>query len=179
VAGRLDKRGKSGAVISEYSRDSLTDREFLLGAKSCSDQNPGITGQLVLSFAQNSLRHLSETQWAALAALRSIGFRFAVQDITDLDMDFARLADAGFAFAKLDADVFLEGLRAPHGIIPASDICRYFASLGLILIVGRIDDESERARLFGFGVHFGQGQLFGGARPMKVDSIARTEHRAA
>lgn len=179
VAGRLDKRGKVGSVISEYSRDSLTDREFLLGAKACRDQNPALTGQLVLSFAQEGVRHLSDTQWAALAALKSIGFRFGVQDITDLDMDFARLAEAGFAFAKLDADVFLEGLRAPHGFIPASDICRYFASLGVALVVGRIDDESERARLFGFGVVFGQGHLFGGARPMKVDALAETEHRAA
>jgi cyclic-di-GMP phosphodiesterase TipF (flagellum assembly factor) len=179
VAGRLDKRGKTGAVLSEYCRDSLTDREFLLGAKSCSDRHPGITGQLVLSFSQNSMRNLNETQWAALAALKSIGFRFAVQDIADLDMDFGRLAEAGFAFAKLDADVFLEGLRSQHGIVPANDISRYFASLGLALIVGRIDDENERARLFGFGVQLGQGQLFGGARPTKVDSIARTEHRAA
>jgi cyclic-di-GMP phosphodiesterase TipF (flagellum assembly factor) len=179
VAGRLDKRGKTGVVLSEYSRESLTDREFLLSAKACSDQYPGITGQLVLSFSQNSLRSLNETQWAALAALKSIGFRFAVQDIADLDMDFGPLAAVGFAFAKLDADVFLEGLRSQQGIVPANDISRYFANLGLTLIVGRIDDESERARLFGFGAHFGQGQLFGGARPMKVDSIARTEHRAA
>ena len=179
VARRIDQRGKGGSVFSEFSRDSLTDREFLLGAKAQSDANANFAGQLILSFSQSAVRHLSDTQWAALGALRTLGFRFAVQDVTDLDMDFARLAREGFTFVKLDADVFLEGLRAAHGIIPASDICRYLAGAGLTLIVGRVDDESERARLFGFGVMFGQGQLFGGARPMKVDALARTQNAAA
>ncbi len=63
----------------------------------------------------------------------------------------------GFEFVKLDAEVFLEGLRAPTGRVPAADICRYLSEFGLTLIVGRIEDDWLLARILGFGVLLGQG----------------------
>jgi cyclic-di-GMP phosphodiesterase TipF (flagellum assembly factor) len=40
---------------------------------------------------------------------------------------------------------------------------------GLTLVVEHIDDQDKLARVFGFGVLLGQGQLFGGARPVRAD----------
>ena len=65
------------------------------------------------------------------ATWRPLGFRFALEEVTDLDMDFAGLKDMGFAFVKLDAPVFLDGLPAAGGRMPASDICRHLADFGL------------------------------------------------
>ncbi len=178
VAQRLDERGKSGAVFSEFSGEALTDSNFVTGAAdSCRDRE-AFAGQLVLTFAQSAIRMLSDAQWRSLYELRSMGFRFALAGVTDLDMDFERLAEAGFAFVKLDADVFLDGLHSPHGTVPSSDICGYLAQLGFTLIAGRIDSEHERARLYGFGVLFGQGELFGGPRPMKADALAGSRRAA-
>jgi cyclic-di-GMP phosphodiesterase TipF (flagellum assembly factor) len=105
----------------------------------------------------------------ALAGLSAAGFRFALEEVTDLDMDFATLACMGFGFIKLAAPVFLEGLPVPGGRIPASDICRYLADFGLTLIVGRIEDDWLLARILGFGVLFGKGTLFGGPKLVKGD----------
>jgi cyclic-di-GMP phosphodiesterase TipF (flagellum assembly factor) len=173
VARRLSERGKTGSVFSEYSGEALTDGAFLEGAA----QDP--VGQLVLTFAQADVRNLSGAQWKGLAELKALGFRFALSEVTDLDMDFERLAAAGFDFVKLDAAVFLEGLKGPHGTVPSCDICGYLARMGFTLVANRIDSEYERSRLFGFGVLFGQGQLFGGARPMKADALAGAKHAAA
>ncbi len=46
-------------------------------------------------------------------------------------------------------------------------------------IVGEIADETELARVFGFGVIYGQGQLFGGPRPMKAEAVSAASHAAA
>jgi cyclic-di-GMP phosphodiesterase, flagellum assembly factor TipF len=108
-----------------------------------------------------------------------LGFRFALEDVSDLDMDFEALTAAGFAFAKFDARIFLEGLPAQGGLIPAADLCRYLAHLGLTLIVGRIDDEAQLAKVLGFGALFGQGTLFGAPRPVKAEVLRRAQGVAA
>ena len=87
-------------------------------------------------------------------------------------MDFEALGRHGFAFVKLPARAFLEGLPLASGSVSASDICRHLAGSGMTLVAEAIDDEALRARVFGFGVVFGQGQLFGGARAINLDAAA-------
>jgi cyclic-di-GMP phosphodiesterase TipF (flagellum assembly factor) len=83
-------------------------------------------------------------------------------------MDFGRLKALGFEFVKLDAQVFLDGMQAPGGCIPAADICRYLSEFGLSLIVGAIEDDWLLAKIMGFGVLLGKGTLFGGPRLIKA-----------
>ena len=137
-------------------------------------EEPAIGGNmsLVLSFAQSEMRTLTPAHTQALAALSTVGFRFALEEVTDLDMDFAALKEMGFAFVELDAPVFLDGLPAAGGRVPASDICRHLADFGLTLIVGRIEDDWLLARILGFGVLFGKGALFGAPRLVKDEVVA-------
>ena len=113
------------------------------------------------------------------AALAAAGFRFALEEVTDLDMDFGALKAMGFEFVELDAPVFLEGLPAAGGRIPASDICRHLSDFGLTLIVGRIEDDWLLARILGFGVLFGKGTLFGGPSLVKAEVVASRAPDAA
>ncbi len=133
----------------------------------------------MLSFTQADVRGFAAAEWDSLADMRALGFRFALSDITDLDMDFEALAEQGFAFVKLDADVFLKGLPTANGTIPSSDVCRHLAKLGLTLVVEHIDNEDKLARIFGFGVLLGQGQLFGGPRPVRSDVVSASGTVAA
>lgn len=176
VARRLDERGKAGSVFSTLSAESLSTDRFLADFADTYHAHERAAGQLVLTFSQADVRGFGTQEWATLADMRELGFRFALRAVTDLDMDFDALREAGFTFTKLDASVFLEGLPAPGGRVPASDICRHLAALGMSLIVEHIDDEAALARIFGFGVLLGQGQLFGGPRIVKAElaGIART-----
>lgn len=171
VARRLEERGKGGSVFSAFSGESVADEHFLGELAETLHQRAALASQLVLSFTQSDVRGFSTPEWDSLADMRALGFRFAITHLTDLDMDFEALAEQGFVFAKLDAAVFLDGLRAPSGHLPASDVCRHLARHGLTLVVERIDDEQQLARVFGFGVLLGQGQLFGGARSVKADVV--------
>jgi cyclic-di-GMP phosphodiesterase, flagellum assembly factor TipF len=170
VAGRLGRRGREGAVLATMAGDSLTDQAFLDAAAS--GPGNGATMGLVLCFAQGDVRTFTPGHVRALGDLAAMGFRFALEDVTDLDMDFAALKEMGFAFVELDAPVFLDGLPAAAGRVPASDLCRHLADFGLSLIVGRIEDDWLLARILGFGVLFGKGTLFGGPRLVKDEVVA-------
>ncbi|WP_072392619.1 EAL domain-containing protein [Hyphomicrobium sp. CS1GBMeth3] len=171
VARRLEERGKGGSVFSAFSGESVADEHFLGELAETLHQRAQLASQLVLSFTQSDVRGFSTPEWDSLADMRALGFRFAITHLTDLDMDFEALAEQGFVFAKLDAAVFLDGLRAPSGFLPSSDVCRHLARHGLTLVVERIDNDEQLARVFGFGVLLGQGQLFGGARPVRADVV--------
>jgi len=111
------------------------------------------------------------TNRTIMIAVPEVNIR-ALEEVTDLDMDFAELKELGFAFVELDAPVFLDGLPAASGRVPASDICRHLADFGMTLIVGRIEDDWLLARILGFGVLFGKGTLFGAPRLVKDEVVA-------
>jgi cyclic-di-GMP phosphodiesterase TipF (flagellum assembly factor) len=170
VARRLGERGRQGAVLTTVTGEALTDESFL----DVAAVQPGNEGQmgLVLSFAQNEVRAFSPGHSEVLGTLAAGGFGFALDEVTDLDMDFGSLKAMGFQFVKLDAPVFLDGLPAAGGRIPAADICRYLSDFGLTLVVGRIEDDWLLARILGFGVLFGKGALFGGPRLVKEEIVS-------
>jgi cyclic-di-GMP phosphodiesterase TipF (flagellum assembly factor) len=170
VATRLGQRGRQGAVLATMAGESLTDTQFLETAASGLAGDSGMT--LVLAFAQSEVRAFTPAHTRALAALAPMGFRFGLEAVTDLDMDFAGLKKMGFAFVELDAPVFLDGLPCAGGRIPAADVCRHLADFGLTLVVGHIDDDWLLARILGFGVMFGKGTLFGGPRLVKDEVVA-------
>lgn len=172
VSRRLSERGKSGSIFSRFNGESIADDQFIGTLANHLRQQSNLAAQLVLSFSQADVRALSPAEWDSLADMRALGFRFAISSVTDLDMDFEALAEQGFAFAKLDADVFLNGLRTGETVVPSKDVCAHLAKLGLTLVVENIADERQRAMIFGFGVLLGQGELFGGPRPVRADPAA-------
>lgn len=179
VANRLAGKGKSGSLFSEFSGAALSADSFLTAFSDAYDARPSFGQQLVLSFTQADVRTFGESEWMTLIEMRDYGFRFAVADVVDLDMDFAAIAAKGFSFVKLDQDVFLDGLPVANTHVPADDLCRHFAGLGQTIIVDGLDDGMKHAKIFGFGVLLGQGQLFGGPRPVKADVLKAPADAAA
>ena len=171
VAQRLRARGTRAALFSTLAGESLSDENFLGTFADIFQAEEGLGTKLILTFSQSDVRHFTPGHWTALASMAGIGLRFALEDVTDLDMDFSMLKRSGFDFVKLDAPVFLDGLPIADGQVPAPDICRHLASMGLGLIVGGIVAEKDLARILGFGVILGQGALFGGPRSVAIDRV--------
>ena len=172
VALYLLRRGESGAFLSQI------DGESVAAGKSFSDDLAMVmghdrlmAGRLVLSITQDDVRGFSPAQWGTITRLRQLGFRFAIAEVNSLDMDFEMLAERGFAFAKLDASIFLEGLPAAQTLIPPTDVCRYLAGSGLTLVVNGLSDNEQKAKVLGFGAIYGQGVLFGAPRPVKTEAL--------
>ncbi|MEM7748214.1 MAG: EAL domain-containing protein [Pseudomonadota bacterium] len=168
VGLQLLRRGKSGALISQINGESVRETEFSDDLSTIMGVDQIMAGRLILAFSQQDVRNFAPGQWEAIERLRAIGFRFAIGDIVDLDIDFEYLAQRGFTFARLDATIFRQGLRLGEALVPPADICRHLALAGLTLIVDRLTTDRDVAEVFGFGALFGQGTLFGGPRPVKA-----------
>ena len=149
---------------------SLPDQDFRAEVTAATIAADGAA--LVLSFAQNDLRAFGRIHWEILSTMADMGLRFAIESVTDLDMNFEGLKQRGFDFVKLDAEVLLNGLPAGTSVIATDDVCRHLSSLGLAIIVNHIDDERVLAKILGFGVLFGQGSLFGTRRAVRADVLA-------
>lgn len=178
LAVQMIRRGRAGEFFSAIDGEALSDRQFSEDVDTITGGDAALAGRLVLAFSQADVRNLTPAQLFTLDSIAAQGFRFSIEDINDLDMDFEQLAARGFVFAKLDADVFLSGLPIGTSRIPAADICQHLAKAGLSLIVGKIKDETERAKIHGFGAVLGQGPLFGAPRPVRADVLKPAEQPA-
>jgi cyclic-di-GMP phosphodiesterase, flagellum assembly factor TipF len=179
VAELLESRGKNGSVMTAATGASMSDANFLETFARVYEARNSISGQLVLTFSQADVEAFGSGTWQALSDMHSFGFRFALDHVTHLGMDFEYLAQCGFTFVKLPAQVFLKGLPSDSGFITVNDICRHLARCGLTLVVESVDDEALLAKVFGFGALFGQGQLFGAPRQISLDTLAPAQSAAA
>ena len=169
MADRLDARRKGGSLLSPVAGPSITNSEFLDTFARIFEERESISSQLVLTFSQGDIEQFSTSAWQALSDMHSFGFRFALDNVDHLSTDFAVLAQRGFTFVKLSAGALLNGMPTRDRFILSGEICHILAGAGLTVVAGAIDDEAVRARVFGFGILFGQGQLFGAPRQVSVD----------
>lgn len=169
VAHRLGERGREGNVLTRITAESLTDPGFIDAVVQQAKNARGMG--LILALSQAAARTLTDIQISGLNALTTAGCRFALEEVGDLKMDFASLKAVGFAFVKLEAPVFLEGLAAAGGRVAASDVVRFLGEYGLTMIVARVEDDWMLARILGFGVQFGMGGLFGGPKLVKAEVV--------
>ena len=169
VAHRLGERGREGNVLTRIAAESLTDPGFIDAVAQQAKNARGMG--LILALSQAAARTLTDVQISGLNALTTAGCRFALEEVGDLKMDFASLKAVGFAFVKLEAPVFLEGLAAAGGRVAAADVVRFLGEYGLTMIVARIEDDWMLARILGFGVQFGMGGLFGGPKLVKAEVV--------
>lgn len=180
IAVRFNGRGRDNALFSTVSGEALSAHTFLQSVADAYRERRSLAGALIMTFAQADVRGFTQREWNALAEFAGIGFRYCISDVLDLDMDFEDLKARGFDFAKLDAAVFLEGLPASNDVfIPAKDICKHLAGIGLSVIVGGMKNKETAAKVFGFGALYGQGTLFGGAKAVKQELISGGGHAAA
>lgn len=169
LARRLETRGKGGSLLSDVAGASMTNGSFLDTFARMFEARERIASQLVLTFAQADCEQFTPSAWQALGDMHAFGFRFALDRLQHLDTDFEELTNRGFAFVKLEAAALLDGMPSRDRFAGSPEICARIAGAGLTLIADAVDSDAMRARLFGFGVLFGQGQLFGGARRVSID----------
>lgn len=179
VARAFADEGRETCLFSPATAVSLANDGFLDELADAYRNREPLANELVLTFAQADVRTFGGSEWSALTDMRDLGFRFGVEDVSDFDYEFTALCAAGFAFVKLDAATLLAGLAAPNGSMPADEVCRSLAELGLTLIVTNVNDEATRDRVLAAGVPLGQGALFGAPLPMGVNAFAAADDAAA
>ncbi|HEX7075918.1 MAG TPA: EAL domain-containing protein [Hyphomicrobiaceae bacterium] len=179
VARHMDERGSGGCLFSSITAESLTSPRFLEEFADACRQAPKLRERLVFSISQSELQGLSAAQWSTIRQLATSGFRFAIEDVTSLDLDLPDLKAAGFAFMRINAQSMLDGLASLEGVLPISELCQRISEIGLTLIAVGLGGEDQLESVLAAGVPLGQGQLFGVPRPIRAEALRPAASSAA
>lgn len=135
------------------------------------DANRAIAAALVFEFSQSAVRAMGAIEHAGLAALAERGFRFSMDNLTDLRVNARELNERGFRFVKVPAPLLFNRLGSVAADIRPADFSESLGRFGIDLIADRIEHENTVIDLLDYDVRFGQGVLFSPPRPLRSDAL--------
>ena len=168
VLRRLLVRNKDVGLFCNMSGTTLRDTEVFARCLDFLDANRALAPSFVLEIKQATLRSLGPVESEHLAALAQRGFRFSIDNVTDLRFEPRELADRSVRFVKVPAALLLDPARASD--IHPSDLSDMLGRFGIDLIAERIEGERAVVDLLDYDVRFGQGFLFSPPRPLRADA---------
>ncbi|NBN79009.1 EAL domain-containing protein [Microvirga tunisiensis] len=171
VVRRLATRNRDVALFCNIASLSLVDETFFPGFLEFVRANKNFGELLIFEFTQDDVAQMGVVELESLAALAELGFRFSVDQIHDLKMDFRALADRGFRFAKLNADYLIGRRATDHGHIHPADFGDLLGRYGIELIADHVETESQVLELLDADVKMAQGFLFSPPRPVRAEVL--------
>lgn len=168
VLRRLLVRNKDVGLFCNLSGVTLRDGDVFARCLDFLDANRALAPSFVLEIKQSTLRSLGPTESESLAALAQRGFRFSIDNVTDLRFEPRELADRNVRFIKVPAALLLDPALASD--IHPSDLSDMLGRFGIDLVAERIEGERAVVDLLDYDVRFGQGFLFSPPRPLRTDT---------
>ncbi|MFZ9635769.1 MAG: EAL domain-containing protein [Alphaproteobacteria bacterium] len=165
---RIHKANREVGVFVNISEHSIADQRFFRDFANFVADNRELAPYLVFEFAQAHVARHGAAVMLELERLARRGFRFSMDQVTDLNLDVDTLSERQFRFIKVDAQRLLHAARAGE---PRLDMRAFKAALDrnrIDLIVERIEDEQTMVELLDYPLDFGQGYLFGEPRLAKT-----------
>lgn len=165
---RVQKASREVGIIVNISEHSLADKRFFRDFTAFVAENRELAPQLIFEFAQAHVARHGAAVMLELERLARLGFRFSMDQVTDLDLDVDALGARHFRFIKIDAQRLLHASREAE---PRLDLRRFKSALDrnqIDLIVERIESEQILVELLDHPLDFGQGYLFGEPRVAKA-----------
>lgn len=171
VIRRLISRNRNAILFCNISSLSLVDETFFPGFLEFVKANQDLADVLVFEFAQPDVAVMGPRELESLSALFETGFRFSIDRISDMKMDFNSLAGRGFKYGKLNADYLIGRREAIHGHIHPSDFGDLLHRYGMQLITDHVETENQVLELLDFDVKLAQGNLFSPPRPVRAEVL--------
>jgi cyclic-di-GMP phosphodiesterase TipF (flagellum assembly factor) len=167
VVRRLTQRHRDVGVFCNISGHTLTDAEFFPQFLDFMHHHRDLAGQIIFEFSQESVLAAGPAEEANLRYLAKLGFRLSMDQVTKLDLDFARVKKLGFQFLKVRAATLISGMKIAGAAVAAEDFKDMLSRDGVNLIAERVEDEKTVVQLLEYNVDFGQGYLFGEPRAIR------------
>jgi cyclic-di-GMP phosphodiesterase, flagellum assembly factor TipF len=142
------------------------------------DANRALGPSLVFEFTQAAFRAMGPVEHEALAALAERGFRFSLDNMTDLRIEPRGLSERGFRFIKVPSALLLSRANVAGSDIHPADLSDLVGRFGIDLIAEKIESESAVVDLLDYDVRFGQGFLFSPPRPVRAEALQGVTERS-
>jgi len=118
-----------------------------------------------------------------MGKLAELGFRFSIDKVTDLDLDFQDLARSDVKFLKISAPVLLdEMVETEDGLVlrsmpdlAAQDFAALTRRYGVEIIAEKVESERQIVDILELDITYGQGHLFGEPRAIRDAVLAEAD----
>jgi len=170
VVRRLLLKNRDIGLFCNLSVATLTDAGFAQLLEFL-EANRAIAPSLVFEFTHAAVRSMGPIEHESLAALAERGFRFSMDNLTDLRLEPRELTERGFRFIKASAALLLNRATSSTTNIHPADFSDLLGRFGIDLIADRIETESTVVDLLDYDVRFGQGFLFSPPRPVRPEAL--------
>ena len=182
IVRRLAKTDRAIGIFCNISPASLSDERFFPQFLDFLGQNKDLAGALIFELGQSAFTARGAVESRNMAKLADLGFRFSLDKVTHLDLDFADLSRADVKFVKVGAEVLLAELLEVDGRlttkgksdIAAADFAALTRRYGVELIAEKVEAERQVIDVLELDISLGQGHLFGEPRPIRDDVLAET-----
>jgi cyclic-di-GMP phosphodiesterase, flagellum assembly factor TipF len=170
VVRRLLLKSRDVGLFCNLSSATLTDAGFSKFLEFM-EANRAIAAALVFEFTQSAVRAMGPIEHESLAALAERGYRFSIDNLTDLRVDARELNERGFRFVKAPASLLFNRVGLVSTDIHPADFSDLLGRFGIDLIADHIETESTVVDLLDYDVRFGQGILFSPPRPVRAEAL--------
>ena len=183
IVRRLASQDRKVGIFCNISLASLGDEEFFPQFMEFLGANRDLAGSLIFELGQGAFNARGSVEARNMGKLADLGFRFSLDKVTDLDLDFQDLGRADVKFVKVAAHVLLEDVEDVDGVlrlrslpqIEAADFAPFAERHGVEIIVEKVESERQVVDVLDLNIRYGQGHLFGEPRPIRDAVLAETE----
>ena len=123
VVRRLLLKNRDIGLFCNLSVATLTDAGFAQLLEFL-EANRAIAPSLVFEFTQTAVRSMGPIEHESLAALAERGFRFSMDNLTDLRLEPRELTERGFRFIKASGDAVAQPRLRQHHQYPSGGFFR-------------------------------------------------------
>ncbi|MGY6628633.1 MAG: EAL domain-containing protein [Oceanicaulis sp.] len=182
IVRRLTKSDRRVGVFCNVSIRSLTDEDFFPGFLDFLRRNGDLAGALIFEMPRAVFEGRSAIAARNMARLADYGFRFSLDQVSDLNMDLSELQRAGVRFVKIPGERLVAALHGGEpvagrepGALPAEDVAGLFARYGVDLVAEKIETEAIVVEVLDLDIAYAQGHLFGAPRPVREEVLSQTD----
>jgi len=183
IVRRLAKQDRKVGIFCNISLASLADESFFPQFLEFLSANKDMAGALIFELGQSAFDRRGSVEARNMARLADLGFRFSLDKVNDLDLDFQDLSRADVKFIKVGAQMLLDQLEESDGRLVikslpdlhASDFSRLTRRYGVEVIIEKVESERQIVDLLELEIAFGQGHLFGEPRAIRDAILAESE----
>ena len=122
VLRRLLLKNREIGLFCNISATTLNDAQYFPQMVQFLEANRVLAPSLLLEFRQSAWRDMGSLELQGLASLRELGFRFCMDQVTDLRIEPRDLAERGVRFIKVSA-LSCWRARRPTSMPPTSPTC--------------------------------------------------------
>jgi cyclic-di-GMP phosphodiesterase TipF (flagellum assembly factor) len=183
IVRRLAKTDKKIGIFCNISTSSLADESFFPQFLDLLAANRDLAGALIFELGQAAFDARGAVEARNMGKLADLGFRFSLDKVVDLDLDFQDLARSDVKFLKIGAQFLLSQLMETNeGLVlksmpdlAAQDFSTLTRRYGVEIIAEKVEEERQIVDILELDIAYGQGHLFGEPRPIKDAVLAETD----